>query len=463
LATVLIADDEKNIRAAVERLFGLEGHRALSAADGEEALRILRREEVDLLILDLEMPRVDGFAVLEALRGADHEPAVIVLTGHGSIEKAVRAVKQGAHDFLEKPPDPERLLLAARNALRLAGLKRENRELRSALQARGALVGEGAAMAALRREIERAAAAPSPVLITGENGVGKELVARAIHEASPRREGPFVAVNCAALPADLFESELFGHEKGAFTGALRRQVGRFERAGGGTLFLDEIGDIPSALQAKLLRALDTMTIERLGGDGPIRVDARIVAATNRDLRAALQAGSFRQDLYYRLAVLPIAVPPLRERRNEIPALAAHFLDEIRRERPARARSLSGGALQALAAHDYPGNVRELRNLIERLSLIAAGEVVTEDEVRAVLPAPAAGRAPDGGSAPAPPAPSPAAGDATLRERLKEAERALLFERLERNRWQMARTARDLGIERSHLYRKLKALGIRPPG
>ncbi len=299
------------------------------------------------------------------------------------------------------------------------------------------------------------------MLITGENGTGKELVARAIHAESARRDGPFVAVNCAALPAELFESELFGHERGAFTGALRRQIGRFERAAGGTLFLDEIGEIPPALQAKLLRALDTMTIEPLGGGAPVRVDARIIAATNRDLRAAMASGAFRQDLYYRIAVLPIIVPPLRDRREDIAALAECFLDEARREGATRARGLSDGAIALLQAHDFPGNVRELRNLVERLALGAAGDRLTEEETRAVLPVPERPTSADTKPAVRTGVPGPA-GRAKLKDSLRLAERAILLEALERNRWQMAKTARELGLERSHLYRKLKGLGIRPP-
>jgi DNA-binding NtrC family response regulator len=470
VATVLIADDEKNIRAAVVRLFDLEGHKALAAADGEEALAILRRDEVDLVVLDLQMPRRDGFAVLAEMKALGIDAPVIVLTGHGSIEKAVLAVKRGAHDFLEKPPDPGRLMLCARNALALGSLRRENRELRGVLAARHRLVGDSPAMAGLRREIGRAAAGGSAVLVTGENGTGKELVARSVHAESARRDGPFVAVNCAALPAELFESELFGHEKGAFTGALRRQIGRFERASGGTLFLDEIGEIPPPLQAKLLRALDTMTVERLGGEGPIQVDARVIAATNRDLRSAMASGGFRQDLFYRLAVLPIVVPPLRDRREDIPALAACFLEEARREGATRARGFSEGALALLRGYDYPGNVRELRNLAERLALTAAGETVSEDDVHHVLPDPPPG-VPDAGpgaagaiAAAGVPVPAAAAsvGRSTLKDSLQQAERTIVLGALERNRWQMTKTARELGLERSHLYRKLKALGIRPP-
>ncbi|HEV8702975.1 MAG TPA: sigma-54 dependent transcriptional regulator [Candidatus Polarisedimenticolia bacterium] len=454
MATVLIADDEKNIRASVVRLFDLEGHKALAAADGGEALAILRKDDVDLVILDLQMPGQDGFAVLAEMQALQIDAPVIVLTGHGSIEKAVLAVKRGAHDFLEKPPDPGRLMLSAKNALALGRLKRENRELRGALAARHRLVGESQAMADLRREIARAAAGGGAVLITGENGTGKEMVARSIHAESARRDGPFVAVNCAALPAELFESELFGHERGAFTGALRRQIGRFERASGGTLFLDEIGEIPPPLQAKLLRALDSMTIERLGGEGPIRVDARVIAATNRDLRSAMAAGGFRQDLFYRLAVLPIVVPPLRARRDDIAPLAAAFLEEARREGTTRASRFSEDALALLQGYDYPGNVRELRNLAERLALTASGETVTGDDVRHVLPGPSPG------VPPAPPAAVPAR--TSLKDSLQQAEREIVLKALERNRWQMTKTARELGLERSHLYRKLKALGLRPP-
>jgi DNA-binding NtrC family response regulator len=461
MATVLIADDEKNIRASVQRLFDLEGHRALTAADGEEALELIRREEIDLVIMDLKMPKRDGFSVLKEMRTLALEAPVIVLTGHGSIEKAVRAVKEGAHDFIEKPPDPERLMLSARNALALGDLKRENRELRGVLAKQQTLVGDSHAMRTLRDEIARAASSPSAVLITGENGTGKELVARAVHESSARRAGPFVAVNCAALPGELFESELFGHEKGAFTGAARRQIGRFERARGGTLFLDEIGEIPPPLQAKLLRALDTLTIERLGGERPIPVDARIMAATNRDLRAAMAAGAFRQDLYYRLAVLAIAVPPLRARREDLPALAAHFLDVARREGVTRARRFSDEALRVLAGHDYPGNVRELRNLVERLALVAGEETITGEEARVVLPGAPAPSLETSVARPGDASP-PSGGKPTLREILVAAERAALTAALERNRWQMAKTARELGLERSHLYKKLKALGIPTP-
>jgi len=462
VATILIADDETNIRASVVRLFDLEGHKALAAADGDEALAILRRDEVDLVILDLQMPGRDGFAVLSEMQALQIDAPVIVLTGHGTIEKAVLAVKRGAHDFLEKPPDPGRLMLSAKNALALGRLRRENRELRGVLESRHRLVGESRAMTGLRREIASAAAGTGAVLITGENGTGKELVARSVHAESARRDGPFVAVNCAALPAELFESELFGHEKGAFTGALRRQIGRFERATGGTLFLDEIGEIPPTLQAKLLRALDSMTIERLGGEGPIRVDARVIAATNKDLKAAMAAGTFRQDLFYRLAVLPIAVPPLRERRDDIPPLAACFLEEARREGATRAARFSEEALALLKQHDYPGNVRELRNLAERLALTATGETVTDEDVRRVLPAGPSAAPPGAPSASAPSGAASVPPRTTLKDSLQQAERDIVLKALERNRWQMTKAARELGLERSHLYRKVKALGIRPP-
>jgi len=453
MPTVLIADDEKNIRATLARSLRLEGYATREAGDGAEALDCLDGGEVDLLILDLQMPKVDGIAVLESMRERGIDVPTLVLTAHGTIEKAVRAVRLGALDFIEKPPTVERILLAVANALRLGHLESENRRLAREVGLGEELLGSSAAMADLKETIRRVAPTNAAVLLLGENGTGKELVARAIHAAGPRRARPLITVNCAAIPETLFESELFGHARGAFTGASEARRGKFQQADGGTLFLDEIGEIPLPLQPKMLRALETGETERVGGRGPERVDVRVIAATNRDLEAEVRAGRFRQDLYYRLLVVPVRVPALRERTEDIPLLATHFLETACRQNRIRPKRLGDEAVLALVRHPWPGNVRELRNAMGRVAILVPQESVRAEHLDflAGAPLPAAASPPS----------APSAGF-DLAEEMTRHERTLILAVLERTRWRMARAAQELGLERSHLYKKLRALGIEKP-
>jgi len=453
MPTILIADDEKNIRATLARALGLEGYATEEAEDGARALARIETGDIDLLLLDLQMPVMDGLALLERLAGRDRRLPVIVLTAHGSIEKAVRAVRLGAVDFIEKPPSSERILVAVANALRLERLTQENRRLEEEAGVGGRLLGASPPMEALRDTIRRVAPTDAGVLIIGENGTGKELVARALHEGSARRARPMVTVNCAAIPATLFESELFGHARGAFTGATDARRGKFQEADGGTLFLDEIGEVPPALQPKMLRALENGEVERVGGRGAERVNVRVVAATNRDLETEVRAGRFREDLYYRLLVVPIRVPALRDRGADIPVLAAQFLEAACRRNRVRPKCLAPGALAALAAHPWPGNVRELRNAMERVAILAPGETIEAAHLGFLA---AAGSLAAESSAVAPP------GAFDLAAEMERHERALIIAVLERTGWRMAKAARDLGLERSHLYKKLSALGIEKP-
>jgi len=449
VATILIVDDEKNIRATIARGLRLEGFRTVEAGNGEEALAILEDQGADAVLLDVEMPRLDGLATLEAMRDRGLSVPAIVLTAHGSIERAVRAVKLGAFDFIEKPPSMERILIAIGHALDRGRLLSENRRLADESGATAGLLGDSEPMRALRAVLSRVAPTEATILLLGENGTGKELAARAIHDGSPRKARPFVTVNCAAIPETLFESELFGHLRGAFTGATDARRGKFSQADGGTLFLDEVGEIPLHLQPKLLRVLESQEVERLGGGAPEKVDVRLVAATNRDLPAEVETGRFRRDLYHRLDVVPVRVPPLRERRTDIPSLAAHFLDLACRRNRVRPKTLADDAKAALSAHRWPGNVRELRNVMERIAIL-----VQEAEVGAVLLEGLAGAA-------ATPSEIEETGG-TLAARVDAFERKTVLEALERNRWRMTRTAEQLGLERSHLYKKLKALGIERP-
>ncbi len=450
MKTVLIVDDEKNVRASLASTFRLEGYGVEMAEDGARAVQAADRGGIDLVVLDLQMPDIDGLETLRRLRATGYEQPVIFLSAHGTIEKAVEAVQLGAFDFIEKPPHAEKILLVARNALRQADLEEENRELRGEGEERYDMIGGSPPMKQLYEQIRRTAPTHARVLILGESGTGKELIARAVHRHSTRSTGPFVRVNCAAIPRDLFESELFGHERGAFTGATARRKGKFARAHRGTLFLDEVGEIPPELQPKLLRSLESGEVEPVGSDREVQVDVRIIAATNRDLESAVQDGRFREDLFYRLQVITMEVPPLRERDGDVPDLARHFLEQVCRENNLPRKTLTAGAIARLEAHDWPGNVRELRNLIERLIILTRHEEIDSGDVGVNLST-------RGGSA--------ATGlprRETLRQTLIEVERRVVLDALERNQWRMTATAAALGLERSHLYKKVRALGIERP-
>jgi DNA-binding NtrC family response regulator len=447
-ATILIVDDERNIQVSLARALTLEGYAAEAAGAGAEALEKIASLPVDLVLLDVKLPDMDGLAVLEKARQARPGLPVAVMSGHGSIETVRQAFRLGAFDYLEKPiGDRERLLATVRNGLALRDLAQENAELRR-VAGPGELLGGSPAMQRLRELVRRAAASEGRVLVVGENGTGKELVARALHDGSRRRGGPFVKLNCAAVPAELIESELFGHERGAFTGAAAARRGKFELADGGTLLLDEVGDMPPAMQAKVLRVLQEGEFERVGGQATLRTDARVVAATNKDLQAEVAAGRFREDLYYRLAVVIVPAPPLRERREDVPELAERFLAGSCERNDRRPMRFTREALAALQAHTWPGNVRELRNVVERIAILADGPELGPEEVAAALPGVRRPRADRGRPG------------AALHELVEEAEREFVLAALGRHGDSVTEAARELGLERSHLYKKMKALGIR---
>jgi two-component system, NtrC family, nitrogen regulation response regulator NtrX len=461
---ILIVDDEKNIRGQLAGLLTDEGYRALAAPDAEKGLALLEDETVDLVLLDVMLPGLDGLAALERIRADGRDVPVIVMSGQATLDAAVRATKLGAYDYLEKPLDPDKLLITLRNALQAGRLTHANRELRAQIrESGGGLVGTSAAMERLRSEIGRAAAAGARVLITGENGTGKELVARALHDGSPRAGAVFVKVNCAAIPKDLIESELFGHEKGAFTGAVTRRIGKLEAADGGSLLLDEVGDMALDAQAKLLRVLEENEVERVGGKGSVPVDVRVIAATNKNLPKAIEGGEFREDLFYRLNVVPIAVPPLRERAEDIPLLVEHFRERLRRETGRAPRPFDDAAIRELCAWSWPGNVRELRNAVERLEIMAPGNSVGADDVRSVL---AGARGAGGGTATVgtgggngAPALAAVDGELPLRELLEATERGAIERALDAAGGVISEAARRLGMDRANLHRKMRRLGI----
>jgi two-component system nitrogen regulation response regulator NtrX len=441
---ILIIDDEPGIRASLSRILEDEGHRTTACESGEEGLATYAREEFDVILLDLWLPGVDGLSVLERIRNASGAP-VIVISGHGSVETAVRATRLGAFDFLEKPLSLDRVVLTVNHALSERKLREQVRDLRRHLTLDEVLIGNSEAMQRLESQIRSAAPAASRVLITGENGSGKEIVARTLHRLSPRAEHPFIDVNCAAIPEDLIESELFGHRKGAFTGATEDRKGKFELADGGTLFLDEVGDMSLKTQAKVLRVLQEQTFQRVGGQQTIKVDVRVLAATNKNLEKEIAAGRFRSDLYYRLNVIPIDVPPLRARDGDVTLLAEHFLRRFAAETGRPKKRLSSAAAARLKAYPWPGNVRELRNVIERLAILVTDETIEADEVHL-------------GTGPEPV--REVATNLTLRDAREEFERQYILQRLREHAGNVSRTADALGVERSNLYRKLHAYGIR---
>ena len=450
-AHLLLVDDDANTLASLSRAFRLAGHEATVCDNANRAVELLRTEKFDLIFSDVVMPGKSGLEFLEEIKKAGVQSPVILISGQANIEMAVRATKLGALDFLEKPLSTDKLLVTLENALRLTRLEDENRDLKRRL-GKHQLVGSGPAMKKLLRQIERVAGSETRVCILGETGTGKELVARAIHDKSPRREAPFITLNCAAVPAELIESELFGHEKGSFTGAAGRHIGKFEQAEGGTLFLDEIGDMPVAMQAKLLRVLEEGEVERVGGDKPVKVDVRVVVATHRNLDELVLQNAFRRDLFHRVYVFPVVLPPLRDRQEDFPELVAHFARQVAAQNTWKEKAFSPQAIAGLQQYSWPGNIRELRNVVERLVLLAEGESVTADDVQLFTPAVHSTQQLTDST-------SLAAATGTLADRTEFFEKEVLLAEIRRHNFHMTNVARALGLERSHLYKKCQQLGI----
>ena len=446
MAHLLIVDDDANTLASLARAFRLAGHEATVCDNAARALELVKSQAFDLIFSDVVMPGKNGLALLEDFKAQGLATPVIMISGQANIDMAVRATRLGAIDFLEKPLSTEKLLLTIENVLKLKRLEEENRQLRQRV-GKHEIIWKSEAMRRVMAQVERVAPSETRVCILGETGTGKELIARTLHARSSRADGPFVTLNCAAVPAELIESELFGHEKGAFTGAATRHVGKFEQAQNGTLFLDEIGDMPPVMQTKLLRVLEENEIERVGGDRPVTVSVRVIVATHRNLDDAVKRGSFRQDLYHRIFVFPILLPPLRDRLEDIPVLVDHFARQIADQNGWKPQTFTPAAMEALRHYVWPGNVRELRNLVERL-LLLSGEQVEAPTVEATLPQPASAAL--AGSAPA---------NGTLAARVDAFEREVLLAELKRHGYRMTEAAKSLGLERSHLYKKCQALGI----
>jgi two-component system nitrogen regulation response regulator NtrX len=440
---ILVVDDEERIRVTLSNILEREGYKVISCERGEDALFILEREEVDLVLLDIRLPGMDGVEVLERITKIEDPPEVIMISAHGTVEIAVRATKLGAYDFIEKPFDLERILLTIQRAIEYRRVTKENIELRKRVGWEQGIIGNSKGMKKVFNDIERAAPTNGRVLIYGENGTGKEIIARAIHLKSKRKNGPFIKVNCAAIPRELIESELFGHEKGAFTGAISAKRGKFELADGGTLFLDEVGDMSLEAQAKVLRAIEVGEIERVGGQKVIKVDVRLISATNKNLKEEIKKGNFREDLYYRLNVIPIILPPLRERKEDIPLLAEHFLKGLSNEYGKPLKKLTKDAVLLLKRYKWPGNVRELRNLIERIVIMVEKTVVEERDLYGLLPMEEGEEEKEG-----------------LKEAVKGFEKNYILRALRENDGNITKTAQFLGIERSHLYKKLKMYGLK---
>jgi DNA-binding NtrC family response regulator len=448
-STLLVIDDEPNILSSLRRALELEGYGVEVAGSGAIGLSKLDERDVDMVLLDVMMPGMNGLDVLATVREKHPDVSVVMMSGNATIETAVRATKLGAHDFVEKPLSSDKLLLTVQNTLAYAGLRRENARLAAKAGGDFAMIGSSPVMRAIFDKIAKTAPTSGRVLITGDNGTGKELVARAIHDHSKRAGGPFIKLNCAAIPAELIESELFGHEKGAFTGATQQRRGKFELADGGTLFLDEVGDMNPGAQAKVLRVLQEGEFERVGGDQTIKTDVRVIAATNKNLPEEIASNRFREDLYYRLNVVPLELAPLRDRREDVPGLIDHFLAYVCKVDDRREKRMAAGAVTMLMQYDWPGNVRELKNLIERLVILTGdAEVIGEADVQDALPGikPARGSYRRG---------------MALKDLVAAAERDIILDALTANDHHISNTAKELQLERSHLYKKMRALGINP--
>jgi two-component system nitrogen regulation response regulator NtrX len=452
---ILIIDDEKPILDVLEDILKDEGYDVLTAMDGMAGLEILGKEPVDLVFLDVWMPKMGGIEVLEKIKESYSGVEVIIISGHANVDMAVKAIKIGAYDFIEKPLDIDRILNLAKNALQLQSLRRENKNLKQQLLLDDEMIGDSPAMKKVRDLITQSAPTDSRVMILGENGTGKELVARMIHNQSGRAEQNFVEVNCAAIPDTLIESELFGHEKGSFTGASAQRIGKFEAADGGTLFLDEIADMSLQAQAKVLRAVQEMKFERVGGHDPISVDVRILCATNKDIQKEISEGRFREDLYFRLNVIPIMIPPLKDRREDIPALLAYFMEKFSEKHKQKLKTISGEGMKQLADYPWPGNIRELKNFTERISVMCDEDIIPENTVLFYLREQTADR-PENQEL------TDRYGEMKLQEARDHFEKQLLLTKLDENGFNISQTAQALGIYPSNLHNKIKKYGIEIP-
>jgi DNA-binding NtrC family response regulator len=445
--SLLVIDDEPNILTTVKRALEIEGYRVEVAGSGALGLTKLAEHDIDLVLLDVMMPVESGLQVLPKIRAAKPGVTVVMMSGNANIDTAVQATKLGAHDFIEKPLSSDKLLLTVQNALQFSRLSHENERLRARAKAEFAMIGSASSMKAIFDKVAKTAPSQGRVLITGENGTGKELVARAIHDHSKRVDGPFIKLNCAAIPSELIESELFGHEKGAFTGATAQRRGKFELADGGTLFLDEVGDMNPSAQAKVLRVLQENELERVGGAETIKVNVRVIAATNKDLPAEIAAGRFREDLFYRLNVVPLELPPLRVRRDDIPQLCAHFVAQTCLANDRKLKKIAANAMTLMMQHDWPGNVRELKNVVERLVILTGdGDVITDADVAEALPSVKNVKASHSRGVP-------------FKDLVAASERDIILAALEANDHHVSNTAKELQLERSHLYKKMRSLGI----
>ena len=450
MSSILVVDDEQGIRQVLQDVLGDEGHQVFAVEDGFQALEILEKEAVDLVILDVWLPNMGGIDVLKRVRKGWPDIEVVIISGHANINMAVQAVKIGAFDFLEKPLSLDKTITVVENALKLEELKRENRSLKATIFFEDEMIGSGEGMSKVKELIDQSAGSEARILILGENGTGKELVAREIHRSSPRAKAPFVEVNCASIPETLIESELFGHEKGAFTDAHARRKGKFELADGGTLFLDEIADMSLSTQAKVLRILQEMKFERIGGEKSVSVDVRVIAATNKNIQEEIRSGRFREDLYFRINVIPIFVPPLRERTEDLQALIDYFMVKFKRSAESEAKRFSGEAVQLLQTYFWPGNVRELKNFIERINIMTEEKVISSDSVRRYLTSRTDWEKEEV---------LKGFESMKLNEAKDEFEREFLVKKLEENEQNIARTSRALGITPSHLHNKIKKHGI----